>query len=208
MGLDELGQDTTDRFGVEEDDRRPVDASPDLARLLEAFGDQAHRLGLDVVDGIGKVMQAGPPLGDELSDRGARLAGRQQLQLDPARVEEGEVETVQVTAPDQAGREGRRVEGHRRIDVGYRDPDMVESFQHWPYCRLNSASSRRASGPAARPAPAVATSAASHPARASRPTRSSLSSTRRSERPATTQPPLNATTTEASRTPALGCPLP
>src|ERR1700694_1202139 len=136
MRLDELGEDASDGLRMEEDDRCPVNPDPDLARLLEALGDEARDLGMDVVDRVREVVQAGPALGYELPDRGVGLGRREQLQLDAAGVEEREVEPVQLTAPDEPGRQGLRVEVHSGVDVSDRDPDVVKSLQHEAYCRL------------------------------------------------------------------------
>ena len=69
--FDDLGEDPAGRAGVKEGDAAVADADPRLAvDQLDAGGGEARQGGVDVVDRVGDVVQAGAGAGEEFADRG------------------------------------------------------------------------------------------------------------------------------------------
>src|SRR4051794_10853909 len=138
-GLDELGQNAAGALGVQERDLRAPDAG--ARRLVDepqaglAGGVQR---GLDVRHLVGDVMQPGAPRGQEAPH--GRLLGQRREQLDVALAD------VQQHGLDALPRDGLAVhERHavgpgveldRRLEVGDRDPYVVDAAEHPPECTL------------------------------------------------------------------------
>ena len=92
----------------------------------------------DIGDAVRHVVQAGPALGQELSDR--RILSRRAHELDLAFAGAKECSLqpfflIDLTV-NQHGAEGADIQSDGGIEVGHRDPDVVDLGQHVTYSRL------------------------------------------------------------------------
>src|SRR3954462_5052273 len=133
--LDELGQDAAGALGVQERDLRAPDAG--ARRLVDA--PQAGLAGgvqraLDARHPGGDVMQAGAPRGQEAPH--GRVLGQRREQLDVAlaHVEQHGLDALPRDGLTVRERHavGPGVELDRRLEVGDRDPDVVDAAEHPP----------------------------------------------------------------------------
>jgi hypothetical protein len=132
-GLDDLGQDAAGRARVQEGDEAVADPDPRLrVDQLDAGRGELLEGRLDVLDGVGDVMEAGALAGEELADRGVLAERAEELDVTVADVEQNRFDALlgDRLAVDERHAEDLFLELDGGVEVIDGDAGVVDPVEH------------------------------------------------------------------------------
>src|SRR5690349_5049862 len=134
-GLDDLGQHSARGARVQESDPAAADAGPGLrVDQLDARRGDSLQACVDVVYGIGDVMEAGTLASEELADGGVRTQRPQQLDVTVPYIEQHRLDTLGLSrlAVRERHLEALLIEVDGGLEILDGDADVVNASEHRP----------------------------------------------------------------------------